>query len=318
MKSESGKRLVVALGGNAIQKAEQVGTIEEQFENSAAACHDIAGAIGDGYEIILTHGNGPQVGNILRRVELASREVYSLPLDICVADSEGGMGYMLQQVMANELRRRGVDRTVVTVVTRCVVDHQDPAFENPTKPIGPFLTEEQARRHAEKDGWRIVEDSGRGWRRVVPSPQPKEILERDAVRVLAANGFLVVACGGGGIPVYRDQEGNLKGVEAVIDKDLASARLALDVAADKLVILTGVEKVKLNFGTPAERALDFLDVGSARRHLEEGQFPPGSMGPKIQAAIHYLEEGGGEVLITATESLEEALKGKTGTRIIAG
>lgn len=309
------KKYVIALGGNAIQKAEQVGTITEQFANSSEACREIARIIADGNTVALTHGNGPQVGNILRRVELSSKEVYPLPLDVCVSDSQGGMGYMLQQVMKNELERLGLKNDVVTLITRCVVDPDDQAFKNPTKPIGSFLTEEAAKIRADRDGWNVVEDSGRGWRRVVPSPWPKEIIERNAVKTLMDAGIIVIACGGGGIPVVRKADGTTSGVEAVIDKDIASALLALEIKADIFVVLTGVEQVKINFRKPDEKNLATMTAAEAKKHLADKQFPAGSMGPKIQAAIYYLESGGREVLITSTDKLHSALKGETGTRI---
>jgi carbamate kinase len=312
------KKYVIALGGNAIQKASQVGTIAEQFANSTEACHEIAKIIADGNVVALTHGNGPQVGNILRRVELASSEVYPLPLDTCVSSSQGGMGYMLQQVMKNELERLGLKNDVVTVITRCVVDSEDQAFKNPTKPIGSFMTAEIAAMRREKDGWNVVEDSGRGWRRVVPSPWPKEIIEQRAIKTLMESGTIVIACGGGGIPVKRLPSGEVVGVEAVIDKDIASALLALEISADVYCILTGVEQVKIDFKKPTERNMARLTVTEAKKHLADGQFPAGSMGPKIQSAIHYIEAGGKEVMITSMECLAAALRGETGTRVVAG
>lgn len=311
------KKYVIALGGNAIQKAEQVGTISEQFANSSEACREIAKIIADGDTVALTHGNGPQVGNILRRVELSSAEVYPLPLDTCVSDSQGGMGYMLQQVMKNELGRVGLDNDCVTIITRCIVDPNDQAFKNPTKPIGSFMKEDVAKMRSEKDGWNVIEDSGRGWRRVVPSPWPKEIIERKSIRTLMDAGIIVIACGGGGIPVIRQADGSVVGVEAVIDKDIASALLALEIKADSFVVLTGVEQVKINFRKPDEKNLPTMTVAEAKKHLADKQFPPGSMGPKIQAAIYYIESGGKEVLITSMEKLHAALRGETGTRITA-
>jgi carbamate kinase len=314
-----GKTFVIALGGNAIQKAEQVGNIQEQFASSTEACREIAKIIADGHTVALTHGNGPQVGNILRRVELSQKEVYPLPLDTCVSDTQGGMGYMLQQVMKNVLHSQGLKNDVVTVITRCVVDPKDPAFEKPTKYIGSFMTEAQAKERAEKDGWIVKEDSGRGWRRVVPSPWPKSIIERRAIKTLLDAGIITIAVGGGGIPVaYQPGTTDIVGVEAVIDKDIASALLALEIHADAFIILTGVEQVKVNFRKPDEKALPSLTVAEAKTYLAEGQFPAGSMGPKIQAAVYYIEQGGREVLITSMDKLHEAIAGKTGTRIVAG
>ncbi|MEK8023372.1 MAG: carbamate kinase [Candidatus Hydrogenedentota bacterium] len=314
-----GKKFVIALGGNAIQKAEQVGNIQEQFANSIEACREIAKIVADGHVVALTHGNGPQVGNLLRRVELSQHEIYPLPLDTCVSDTQGGMGYMLQQVMRNVLEKQNLDADVVTVITRCIVDASDPAFKKPTKPIGSFMTPEMAAERAEKFGWVVIEDSGRGWRRVVPSPWPKEIIERRAIKTLMDSGTLVVACGGGGIPVMRNAAtGYLVGVEAVIDKDIASALLALEVKADLFVILTGVEQVKVNFRKPDEKSLSTLTVSDAKKYLAEGQFPPGSMGPKIQAAVHCIESGGPDVIITSTDKIHDALNGRTGTRVVKG
>ena len=242
------RRIVIALGGNAILKASQVGTIEEQFANTEEACSQIVRVIKEGHSVILTHGNGPQVGNILRRVEIAAPEIYTLPLDVCVADSQGGMGFMLQEALNNEAIKADVDLQVATIITRCQVEEDDPAFKNPVKPIGSFMTEEEAQLKKEKDGWDVVEDSGRGWRRVVPSPWPKKILERNLIKTLVENNYSVIACGGGGVPVCKGKDGLFFGVEAVIDKDVASALLALEVKADIYVILTGVEKVQINFG----------------------------------------------------------------------
>lgn len=314
-----GKKFVVALGGNAIQKASQVGTITEQFANSAEACTEIAKVIKAGHTVVMTHGNGPQVGNILRRVELSQSEVYPLPLDTCVSDSQGGMGYMLQQVMKNVLHAQGLKNDVVTLITRCIVDPKDPAFQKPSKFIGSFMTEEQAKVRAERDGWVVKEDSGRGWRRVVASPWPKSIIERRAVKVLLEAGVIVIACGGGGIPVaYKEGSHDIIGVEAVIDKDIASALLALEIEADAFVVLTGVEQVKINFRKPDEKNLPSLTVSDAKKYLAEGQFPAGSMGPKIQAACYYIEHGGKEVIITSMDKMDAALRGETGTRIVAG
>lgn len=308
---------VIALGGNAIQKASQVGTITEQFANSAEACAEIAKVVKAGHVVAFTHGNGPQVGNILRRSEIAAKELYTLPLDVCVSDSQGGMGYMLQQVMKNELEKNGLDNEVVTVITRCIVDPQDPAFQNPTKFIGSPMSAEQAIERRATDGWSVKEDVGRGWRRVVPSPWPKEIIERRSIKTLLDAGTLVIAVGGGGIPVMRRPEGDTVGVEAVIDKDIASALLALEIKADKFIVLTGVEQVKINFKKPDEKNLAKMTIGEAKSYLAEGQFPAGSMGPKVQAAIYYIENGGKEVVITSMEKLSEALQGKTGTLITA-
>ncbi len=310
---------VIALGGNAIQKASQVGNITEQFANSTEACREIAKVVAEGHRIAFTHGNGPQVGNILRRVELSQDEIYPLPLDTCVSDSQGGMGYMMQQVMKNVLYEMGLKNDVVTLITRCLVDPADPAFKNPTKFIGSPMTKEQADVRIQRDGWAVKEDVGRGWRRVVPSPWPKSIIERRAAKVLLENDFIVIAVGGGGIPVaYKPGTKEIVGVEAVIDKDIASALLALEIQADSFVILTGVEQVKVNFKKPDEKNLPVLTVTEAKKFLAEGQFPAGSMGPKIQAAVYYLESGGKEVIITSTDKINDAIAGKTGTRVVPG
>lgn len=308
--------MVIALGGNAIKKADQVGNIKEQFETSAEACREIVKVIRDGHRIALTHGNGPQVGMILRRVELSQHEIYPLPIDTCVSDSQGGMGYMLQQVMQNELEKVGMHTEAVTLITRCVVDLKDPAFNNPTKPIGSFMTEEDAKKRRDRDGWQVKEDAGRGWRRVIASPMPLEILEKRSIKTLLDAGEIVIACGGGGIPVAKNAQGEYVGVEAVIDKDLASALLALAIGADYFVILTGVDRVKVNFKKPDEKSLAEMTISEAKKYLAEGQFPAGSMGPKVQAAIMYMEKGGKNVIITETDKIIPALKGETGTRIV--
>lgn len=309
------KRALVAIGGNAITRLGQVGTIPEQFANSEQACRDLPVLLEQGYDLVLSHGNGPQVGNILLRVELAAHQVYTLPLDTCVADSQGGMGYMLQQVFHNVLREMGLQPTVATVLTQVLVDANDPAFRNPTKPVGAFYTRERATQLQREKGWVIVDDAGRGFRRVVPSPVPKEVVEIEAIRVLSDAGFVVIAAGGGGIPVVREN-GALRGIEAVVDKDYASSLLAQNLEVDLFLIATGVERVYLNFGKPNQQPLEQVTADEARRHLDEGQFPAGSMGPKIRAAIDYLQQGGREVLITDTSTIRQALAGETGTRIV--
>ncbi len=309
-----GTLAVVAIGGNSITKAGQRGTIPEQFANAKETSRHIADMIARGYDVVVTHGNGPQVGNILLRAELATTVLPPLPLDTCGADSQGGMGYMIQQVLGAELRARGVDRTVVTVVTQTVVDRADPAFASPSKPIGPFYTQEEAERKELEEGWNVVEDANRGWRRVVPSPMPTRVVEADAIKALLAAGCVVIGVGGGGIPVV-EEDGKLRGVEAVIDKDHASRLLANDIGADLLIISTDVERVALNFGAENQTWLRELTVDSARRYHEEGHFPAGSMGPKILAGVAFIEGGGDEVIITNPESIGRALDGETGTRI---
>jgi carbamate kinase len=308
------KRAVVAIGGNAITRPGQVGTIPEQFANAEHACRDLLLLLEHGYDLVLTHGNGPQVGNMLLRVELSAHQVYTIPLDTCVSDSQGGMGYMLQQVMRNVLADGGYDKTVATVLTQVVVRLDDPAFESPSKPVGPFYSSERARDLREK-GWAVVEDAGRGYRRVVASPIPREIVEIEAIRTLLDAGVIVIAVGGGGIPVSMDH-GHLRGVEAVVDKDYASSLLARELGVELFLIGTGVEGVYINYGKPDQELLPELTVEEAEGYLEEGHFPAGSMGPKIRAAIDYIRQGGTEVIITDISALGRALKGGTGTRIV--
>ncbi len=280
----------------------------------------IAALIRDGTQVVLSHGNGPIVGNILIRNEAARDQIPPMPLDVCGADSQGGIGYMMQQSLQNELRRVGVsDRSVTTVVTQVIVDERDPAFRRPTKPIGPFYTQERARLLAKEKGWTIVEDAGRGYRRVVPSPRPLEVVEIAAIRKLVESGGIVIAVGGGGIPVSRQWDGSLHGVEAVIDKDLASSLLARLLGCEQLVIITGVDRVALHYGTPAQRDVEEATADELQRWTDEGHFPPGNMGPKVQAAIEFLRGGGREVVITSPAHLLRALTGSgTGTRIRTG
>jgi carbamate kinase len=308
------KPAVVAMGGNSITKANQAGTIPEQFANARETSRHIAAMIARGYDVVVTHGNGPQVGNILLRAEMASCVLPGLPLDTCGADSQGGMGYMIQQVLGSELRKRGIERDVVTVLTQVVVDASDPAFSNPSKPIGPFYTGEEAERKRAEAGWAVVEVGHRGWRRVVPSPMPVRIVEIGAIRALLGAGCVVIAVGGGGIPVVEDG-GELKGVEAVIDKDHASRLLAVEIGAGLFLMSTDVERVALNFGKENQRELPTLSIEEAKEYYRQGQFPPGSMGPKILAGVAFLEAGGESVIITNPESIERALDGETGTRL---
>jgi carbamate kinase len=311
------KTAVVAIGGNSLIKDKDHQTVPDQFESTRETAVHIADMLEDGWKIVITHGNGPQVGFILLRSELASHVLHTVPLDSCGADTQGALGYMIQQCLGNELKRRGVDKPVVTVVTQVVVDKNDPAFVNPTKPIGPFYDEEKAKRYQREEGWSIMEDAGRGWRRVVPSPIPKEIVEREAIRRLLQDGFTVIGVGGGGIPVIREN-GDLKGVEAVIDKDYASSLLAISIEADLFLISTAVEKAALNYKMPNQIDLHKMTLAEAKKHLAEGHFPPGSMGPKMKAVIDFLEAGGREALITSPEAMARALRGETGTRILPG
>jgi carbamate kinase len=308
---------VVAFGGNVIQKSGEAGTIHEQQENARAMCYRLLALLQRGYELVVTHGNGPQVGNLLMQNELAQELVPTLPLDVLVAQTEGSLGYLLQQELLNELRRHEVRKSVVTLITQVLVDRTDPAFQRPTKPVGPFYPPDAVaalrRRFPE---WQMVEDCGRGYRRIVPSPMPKRILQSRMIRSLTYAGNVVLALGGGGVPITMDLDGQYVGVEAVIDKDLSSALLAADVKADLFVILTGIEKVSLHYGKPEQRALDEVTYAEAERYMQEGHFPPGSMGPKMAAAMLYLKSGGRCVLITNPENLERALDGATGTRVV--
>jgi carbamate kinase len=311
---------VVAVGGNALLEGGGPATIAEQFAAARRLAPELCRLVADGWRIVLTHGNGPQVGFIMRRSDLVADIEPGLPqldLDMAVADSQGSLGYILGATLQGELRARGLAQQVVAMLTHTVVDPEDPAFDAPTKPIGSFYEEAVARDLAEANGWTVAEDSGRGWRRLVASPQPARIVEHDAIETLVDAGFLVVAAGGGGIPVVEDPDGRLRGVEAVIDKDFASALLARSVGAELLCITTGVDQVAVNYGRPDQRALDVVTIDEARRHLADGQFPAGSMGPKIEAALGFLEQGGHEVLITSPDRLADALQGATGTRIVA-
>ncbi len=310
------KLAVVAIGGNSLIKDEAHQSVPDQFNAVRETTVHIVGMIEQGWNVIVTHGNGPQVGFILLRSELASKVMHIVPLDSCGADTQGAIGYMIQQALYNEFLRRGIQRHSTTLVTQVVVDRNDPAMQNPSKPIGSFYEEEEARTKMSKEGWIMVEDAGRGWRRVVPSPIPREIVERDAIDTLIKSGFIVVAVGGGGIPVVRDDSGSLSGVEAVIDKDLASSLLASELNADLLLISTAVEKAALNFKKPNQIDLDRITLSEAKRYFEEGHFAKGSMGPKIKAVINYLERGGSAALITMPETIGKALKGETGTWIV--
>lgn len=311
------RRAVVAIGGNSLIKDKQHQTVEDQYEAMRETTASIADMVEGGWEVAITHGNGPQVGFILRRSELSRHELHEVPLDACGADSQGAIGYALQQNMRNHLLAKGLDRAVATVVTQVEVSPDDPAWRRPSKPIGSFMTAEVAAERSGTEGWTVVEDAGRGWRRVVPSPDPQRIVEADVVRLLLDAGVIVITVGGGGIPVVREPSGLLRGVDAVIDKDLASAMLANVIEAGLLVITTAVEKVALGWGTPGQRWVDRLTLAEAKERLAEGvHFAAGSMGPKIQACINYLEAGGGEVLITDPSHLSAAMRGETGTRIV--
>ena len=315
-KSDGRKIAVVAVGGNSLIKDKAHRTVPDQYAAAGESMTHIAGMIEAGWDVVITHGNGPQVGFILRRAELALHELHPVPLDSCGADTQGAIGYMFQRALYNEFKQRGIDKKSATVVTQVLVDGNDPAFENPSKPIGSFMDEGTASERSKQEGWAVVEDAGRGWRRVVPSPLPVRIIEQDAIQSLIEDGFVVIGVGGGGIPVVEDDKGELVGIEAVIDKDFASALLANSIQADLLLISTAVEKVALNFNKPDQEWIDQMTLDEAKKHLADGQFGKGSMEPKIRAIVGFLESGGKEALVTDPVNIELALEGKTGTRIV--
>lgn len=309
------KTVVVALGGNAITREYEEGNITQQFQNTRQSLKSVVELIKRGNRVVITHGNGPQVGHALIRVEETRNIVPPLPLGVIVADLEGGMGYMIEQCLQNKLNEHNLNKPVITVLTQVLVDKNDPSIHNPSKFVGPFFKKEQVEELQKERGWIIKEDPGRGYRRVVPSPKPLEIIDKEIIKLLISNGIIVVAAGGGGIPVYREKSGWLEGVDGVIDKDLISAVLGRDIEAEELLILTGVDKVSINFKKPNHKDLDTLNLEEAKKYLEEGQFPKGSMGPKIQAAINFLEFGGKKVIITSIDRAVDALEGKNGTVI---
>lgn len=311
---------VVAVGGNALIADEHKNSIPDQYQAVIESVRPVVDMIEAGWDVVLTHGNGPQVGFILRRSELAAGEVAPVPLDYAVGDTQGAIGYMFQKALLNELQKRGISRPVVALVTQTLVSAQDPAFQNPVKPVGAFMDEATARQRQQELGWTIAEDAGRGWRRTVPSPLPLDILERQTLSTLLAQGCIVIACGGGGIPVVRDEHQQLKGVEAVIDKDLASALLAEQLGADLLLIPTGVKQVAVNFGTPQQQWLSNLSVEQAETFIREGQFGAGSMQPKVEAIVKFINNSQqqgkhAKGLITSPEAIKAALNHQTGTWI---
>lgn len=313
------KLAVVAVGGNSLILDPKKVTVEDQYKAATETMKHIADMIEAGWDVAVGHGNGPQVGFIIRRSEIAAKYegMHEVPMDVCGADSQGAIGYMLQQNLQNEFARRGIKKSVATVITQVKVDKNDKAFQNPTKPIGGFMDEAEAKKRAQEMGWTVVEDAGRGWRRVVASPLPTEVVEIEAVKKLIDAGVVVVTVGGGGIPVLDDGKGGCIGTAAVIDKDYASSLLANEINADLFVISTAVEKVAINYGKPDQKWLDRLTVAEAKAYLAEGtHFAKGSMAPKIQAIINYFERGGKEALITNPENIGRALKGETGTRIV--
>jgi len=309
-------RLVVALGGNAILGRGEKGTAEEQFVHVHYAAANLTAIVKGGHRIAITHGNGPQVGDILLANECAKDTLPRMPLDVCGAESQGMLGYMIQQSLENALRTAGIDRRVITVVTQTVVDRADPAFSHPAKPIGPFYGEIEARQLREKEGWTILPVEGGLYRRVAPSPKPLKVVEESSIRTLVEEGFIVIAAGGGGIPVVQDGSGNLSGVEAVIDKDLTAERLARAIRADTLLILTDVEQVSLGFGTPDSQPIRSARASEVRAWLREGQFPEGSMGPKMEACAKFVEDGGRCAIVTSLEKALDSLEGRAGTRIL--
>jgi carbamate kinase len=308
---------LIAFGGNALLPETQRGLQEEQVKNAEKAAGLMVSVVRKGYELIIVHGNGPQVGNLLLQQEEAVTKIPPYTLDVCDAMTEGSMGYLLERAIQNELRRHSIDKEATTVVTQVLVDRADPAFERPTKPVGPFYPKFRAQELIRKKKWTMVEDAGRGWRKVVPSPRPIDILPKWIIRDLVRAGRIVIAAGGGGIPVILNGRGLYEGVEAVIDKDFAASLIAREVGVDLFIILTAVERVYANFGQPDQQELPVLPLDEAERLLVAGQFPPGSMGPKIQAAIDYIRAGGKEVLITDARHLKAALVGRSGTRLIA-
>ena len=311
------KRVVVALGGNAILRPKEKGSSEEQFNNVEKTCRQIAGMIKKGFKVVITHGNGPQVGNILMQNENAKDIVPAMPLDVCGAESQGQIGYMIQQRLDNLFKEMSIPYSVATIITQVVVDKNDSAFTHPTKPIGPFYTEKEAKefiKKNQKEKW--IEDSGRGWRKVVPSPEPIGIVEKEAIKALLEKDVVVIASGGGGIPVIK-KDGKFQGVKAVIDKDLAGERLALDVRTDIFMMLTDVPRVAINFGKSYQKDLDRMNLSQAKTYLKEDHFSPGSMGPKVKAAIKFVESGGEYAIICSSKQALDALEGKAGTRIVA-
>ena len=309
------ERILVALGGNALVRAGQRGTIQEQMANLDLAMAGIVPLIQRGCHVVITHGNGPQVGHILLRVEAARHQAYDLPLDVCVAQSQGETGYLIQQTLENLLRKHQIDRTVCAVLCRTVVDQHDPKLTNPSKPVGPYYSREDALA-LKTQGWSLAEEPPHGFRRVVPSPEPIRIVETEVIQRLVGDGVIVIAVGGGGIPVSAETDGTLKGIEAVVDKDLASSQLAVTIGVDCILDLTSVEFAKLHFNSPSEENLQTITVADAKKHLADGHFAPGSMQPKIEAGIYFVEHGGREFIITHTEKALDGFEGRTGTHMV--
>jgi len=310
-----GKVAVVAVGGNSLIKDAKHQSVEDQYNAVCETSSHIVDMIELGYDVVITHGNGPQVGFILLRSDKAIDVLHPVPLDSCGADTQGAIGYQFQMALTNEFKKRGISKKSATVVTQVVVNKDDPSFKKPSKPIGSFYSKEVAMERKEKEGWDIVEDAGRGWRRVVASPIPEEIIEQDAIETLIKAGFVVIGVGGGGIPVIRDENGDLKGTAAVIDKDHASALLASNIKADIFMISTAVEKACLNFGKPDQKDIEHATLEDIKKYIQEGHFKPGSMLPKMKAVVSFLEKGGEKAIITCPEKIKDAILGKTGTHI---
>lgn len=314
-KTRNEKVAVIAVGGNSLIQDDKHQSVADQYHAACNTMVHVADLVKEGYNVVVTHGNGPQVGFILLRSDLSRSQVHPVPLDSCVADTQGAIGYNFQMALGNEFQKRGINKQVVTVVTQVLVAKDDPSFLKPSKPIGKFYTEAEAKERKEKEGWEVMEDAGRGWRRVVASPLPIEIIEEKAIKNLVDNGFIVVAVGGGGVPVVRNKAGYLEGSAAVIDKDYASALLASNIRADLFIISTAVEKAYINFGKPDQKALDEVSVAEMSKYVAEGHFKPGSMLPKVKAILSFLKNGGEHAIITNPENLARAVKGKAGTHI---
>jgi carbamate kinase len=311
------KKILIALGGNALIKRGQIGTAKEQQENARNAAREIIELLEEGDQLLITHGNGPQVGDILLKNEVAKDKVPPMPLDICGAESQGMLGYVLQQNLDNEARKAGYEISIASIISQTIVDPKDPAFNSPSKPIGPFYSKEEAQELERSKSWKMILENGRGYRRVVPSPKPIEIVETRVIQTLFDDGILVIQSGGGGIPVVRAPGGLIIGVDAVIDKDLSAALLASTLKVNLLLILTDVEKVALHYGTPEQKNIDVMDLKECTEYMEEGQFANGSMKPKIEAAMNFVKSTENEVIITSLETALEAINGKTGTRIVS-
>lgn len=310
------KVAVVAFGGNALMDFSGKSSFAEQMMKAEKICGEIVSLFDLNYQVVITHGNGPQVGNLLMQQECLAGTIPPMPLDVCGAMTQGQMGYMIEQTLRNMLTKNGVKKSVVSLMTQVVVSGDDPAFQNPTKFIGPFFKKEESAALEKERGWQIKEDSGRGWRRVVPSPKPIDIVEKDEIREMVKKNFIVIACGGGGIPVLRDKKGRLKGIAAVIDKDFAAERLGILIGAEVLLLITSVKQVSVFYGTPRQKDLRKMTLKDAEQYYADGHFPPGSMGPKIEASMKFLRSGGKKTIITSLEGIGAAIKGEGGTEII--